>query len=148
VEYDLTRAHVLLRDLERVAQGRAPAVQLIPPTADQPTVRGDFTRFGLLKLAVRLARAALDARATVAVHASGRVEPDGHGGLIQLHLADDTPPAPETRPVMRVGLSGCLAVLTVLGLAAIGLASVVWWAVWLVRAYLAEPGAAPDRGGM
>jgi hypothetical protein len=136
VGYDLARAHILLRDLERVAQGRAPAVEMATTDPAQPPICGDFTRFGLLKLAVQLARAALEAEATVAVHASGRVEPNGRGGLLELHLADDQPPVPGPREQIALGKSGCLALVTLFGLAAVGLVTVVGLLVSLVGTLL------------
>lgn len=110
MEYDVARAEVLLRDLARIGPGHAPGVQLEGAPGEGPRVLGTCTRFGLLRMAVRLAQAALSARLTVTVSDDGRVDPDGSsvGSLIQVYLADD-PPALAPRPARFGWLAWVLA---------------------------------------
>jgi hypothetical protein len=96
MEYDVSRAHILLRDLERMAQKHGPGVELVTQTGDQPAITGRCTRSGLLRLAVHLARAALVADARVIVGESGWVGSEMTGGVMELWLADD-PPTPLVR---------------------------------------------------
>ncbi len=93
MQYDLTRANVILADLEDIGQGQAPAVDLKASPNHEPMLIGTCTRLGLLRLGVRLARAAITARSLVVVDGDGAVREDGCivNGIIQVFLAEDAP---------------------------------------------------------
>lgn len=127
MQYDITRADVLLRDLEHIGQGQMPAAQLVASTAGGPTVTGTCTRLGLLRMGVRLARAALTARSWVVVYDNGTIGVDGSGigGVAQVFLADD-PPAAEVRPSGLWWVWGSVQ-LALVALSVVGFITVVRW---------------------
>jgi hypothetical protein len=134
MQYDLTRADVLLRDLEHIGRGQLPAAQLTASTSGGPVVSGTCTRLGLLRMGIQLARAALKARSQVVVYENGVVGADGsgNGGVLQVFLADDPPPA-ETRPP-RWWWLWVIAQLVMAALCIIGLVTVVRWLAIILNA--------------
>lgn len=127
MRYDIVRANVLLKDLESIAQGQLPGVELtLSPTGDPP-IRGMSTRVGLFRLGIRIARAALTASSHIAITGDGRVGSDsvGTGSLVQIFLTEDAPEQPVARrgPWIEIGL------LAVTVLTLIGAFTVVKWIV-------------------
>lgn len=127
MQNDLTRADVLLRDLENIGRGQMPAAQFAASTDGGPTVCGTCTRLGLQRLGVRLARSAMTARSQVVVYDNGAVAADGSGigGVVQVFLADD-PPLAEARQSSWWWVWGA-GQLVLTGLCIVGLITVVRW---------------------
>jgi hypothetical protein len=138
-EYEVQRALILLKDLERMIQGNAPAVKLHPANAEVPCLHGDATHAGLLRLAVELARAAIiaDHSEPIRVTEDGQVcrqlpaSPSVPAEVIRLELVDDRPAATGTTPH-----AGCLdsvfsvfwlVILGTLGFAVVGLLHTANW---------------------
>ena len=128
MDYEVGRARILLRDLERIGCGQAPAVELAASAAGGPAVRGTATRLGLLRLAARLGQVALAARSVVVVHAGGAVSENtaAPDGLVQVFVADDPPPPAPSRVGWLEWLLPAFA-LVVAALSVIGFITVVRW---------------------
>ena len=92
MEYDVTRARILLRDLERMNQGFAPAVELFPSPDGGLPLRGTATRAGVMRMGIRLAQAALTAQSHVGICPDGSAGSDGSSTevVMQVHLIDGT----------------------------------------------------------
>lgn len=130
MDYEVGRARILLRDLERIGHKYAPAVQFAAPADGGQSVRGTATRLGLLRLAARLGLAALASQSVAVVHADESVSENtaAADGLVQVFLADD-PPAAAPHPAGWLDWLLPLYGLLVLVLSLIGLVTVVRWVV-------------------
>lgn len=128
--YDTARIRHVLLDLLRTTRGEAPMVELKGPARDDPVVRGVANRAGALRLGLWLASAALEADSVVSVQPDGTVRGDAEPGLVEIVFTDEKDgqvPSPRKRfPLIGV-MSSCLIVIAVLGLAVIGLLTVVGW---------------------
>lgn len=110
MEYDVTRAKILLRDLERMNQGFAPAVELAASPDGALPLRGTATRAGVMRMGIRLAQAALTAQSHVGVYPDGYAGPDGSTNevVMQVHLVEDRPEPKPPEP---------------------------WWVEWILNSY-------------
>jgi hypothetical protein len=128
MDYEIARARVLLRDLEQIGRGHPHGVQLAASTERGPAVNGTATRLGLLRLAVRLAQAAIEAQSVVVVHDSGAISENtgAADALVQVVLVDDPPMSPPHPAGWADWMLGAL-VLTVISLSVIGFITVVRW---------------------
>jgi hypothetical protein len=127
MEPDLVRAKVLLRDLEQLSRGQAPAIQLMPSSSDVPVIRGSSTRHGLIRLGVRLALAALDARRSVHIDEFGHVNTDSTNGVVVVMLADDSPLPAKSDRATWVDWSISAILASVFTLSVIGFVTVARW---------------------
>lgn len=130
VEYELSRARVLFRDLEHIGRGYAPALSLALSTESGVPVQGTATRLGLLRLAVRLGQAAFSAESVVVVHDFGGISDNtaASDGIIQVLLTDDPPATTEASAEWRLWLLPAF-VLTVAGFSIVGFVMVLRWIV-------------------
>jgi hypothetical protein len=127
MDYDLARADVLLSDLLDIGRGQMPVAQLAASKDGGPAVTGTFTRLGLLRMGVRLARAALSAQARVVVFDNGNVSQDlsGTDVIVEVFLADDAPVQPDPQSNWWWASAAVWLALTILCL--IGLVTVARW---------------------
>jgi hypothetical protein len=123
MRYDLARARIMLRDLDRIGHEESLAIDLTASTALRPAVRGVCTRLALMRLGVRLALAALTSPGRVCILEIGSVT---HGGssrpLVELYVTEDPLPPPE-RPSLLRQTTRALVRLVSAPLAAVGLIS-------------------------
>lgn len=132
-EFDAARARTVLRDMLESVRGHPGAVKFDPAKPDEP-LTAVANSYGLFRLGLELAEAALEDRNTVCLTHDGRAVPDlGSSAAVEFLIQDGTPPeqVPEVPPsrwelIVAVGCTiGFLAVL--LGLLVVGLVSVVRW---------------------
>ena len=130
MEYDVTRARILLRDLERMNQGLAPAVELGSSPDGGLPLRGTGTRAGVMRMGIRLAQAALAAESHVEVYPNGQAGADGSmtDAMMQLHLVEDRPDPTLPKP-WWVDWIFNLYWLAVWILCVIGIVTVVRWII-------------------
>lgn len=137
---ELLDAHWALDDLEEVLQGQTGSVNLAPVGTERPAIRGTFTRWGLLNLALQLARAALTSSSTVAIHDSGWVEPDGQDGVVVFTLEGDDKPTPAPKPETRItGWPAFLIFAALVVVLVAGLVTVVQWVISFVTQLWTSP---------
>src|SRR5262245_45914065 len=90
--FDVTRAKVMLRDLERATRGRMPILRVEPPSSEWLAIRIIADRMGLLRLGVQLAESALTAQRRVVVDDDGRVGAGSmEGAFLEVCLVDAQP---------------------------------------------------------
>ncbi len=130
-DYDVARARLMLRDLEKRTRGQSAMLELEAVAADPPYLRGVANRAGLFRLGLLLASAALEADLQVSVWPDGSVSRDEQapGSLLQIVLTDEAPlpQRPSAAPGPLFACLMTLLVFAVLALAVIGLRTVSQW---------------------